>query len=728
MNADPAVSSFPSSLDGLLNPRTVAVIGASDDPLRIGGRPLAYMRSQGFTGALYPVNPNRASVQGLAAFPSIAALPETPDVAIVAVSAHLAPQAVADLGARGTRAAIVFSAGFAEMGDEGVLLERQLVSAARRGGVRLLGPNSLGVLNPRIGFYGSFTSVVEMGFPAAGRVAIASQSGAYGSHILGIARRNGIGISACVMTGNECDITLGDVIQSFVDDDATDVIAVYSEGIRDGAGLLCALDAARQARKPVVMMKVGTSALGSAAAQSHTASIAGNDAVTDAVLADHGVVRATSTEHMLDVARLATRRIFPVNNALGVITVSGGAGVIVSDAADKVGLPMPAMPHAAQQRLKALIPFASPRNPVDCTAQFMNDLTVAGQFTRAVVEDGNYPSILGFFTYTVGADSIAEGLRVQLKAVRDAHPDRLLVLSILASPERVAQYEADGFPVFEDPARAVRAIDAMGRFGAAFARVPGRPAPRVPPLLLPARTPSEVEAKALLSTIGVAVVPEHLCTTPAAAVDAAQSLSFPVVMKIVSPDILHKSEMGGVLLGVSSADAVREGFALLMERASSAAPDARIDGVLVARQVSDGVECILGIQNDPVFGPVAMFGLGGIFVEVMQDVVLKKCPFGEDVAEQMIRSIRGAPLLLGARGKPPVDVRALAVMLSRLSVFAHQAGPRLRAVDLNPVFAMPEGQGAYAADAVIDVDGHVGGEDAADGLAGRAAAQPAPRS
>lgn len=691
------------ALGCLLNPRSVAVIGASDDALRIGGRPLSYMAAQGYAGRLLPVNPNRPTVQGLQAFASVNDLPETPDVAIVAVAATAAPQVVADLAARGTAAAIVFSAGFAEAGPEGAALQARMVQAARAHGMRLLGPNSLGVLNPRIGFYGSFTSVVEMGFPKAGRVGIASQSGAYGSHILGIAREFGIGISSCVMSGNECDITLGDLVQAFVEDGDTDVITVYSEGIRDGGRLLAALEAARRARKPVVMMKVGTSAVGSAAAQSHTASIAGNDAVTEAVLADHGVVRARSTEHMLDVARLAARRIYPVGNSLGVITVSGGAGVIVSDTAEAVGLPMPEMPVAAQQHLKALIPFASPRNPVDCTAQFMNDLSIAGRFAEAVVQEGGYRSVLGFFTYTVGAESIAEGLRAQLKAVREKHPDRLFVLCILASKERVRQYEDDGFTVFEDPARAVIAIEAMGRFGEAFARRAGLPAPVVPRVALPPRTPSEADAKRVLAEAGIAVAPERSCATADASVDAARALGFPVVMKILSPDILHKSEIGGVLLGVADAPAVRAGFATLIERAGNAAPTARIEGVLVARQLGGGVECILGIQRDPVFGPVAMFGLGGIFVEVMKDVVLRQCPFGEDVAERMIRSIKGAPLLLGARGRPPVDVKALAAMLSRLSVFAHQAGPRLQSIDLNPVFALPDGQGAFAADAVIEL-------------------------
>jgi acyl-CoA synthetase (NDP forming) len=687
----------------LLKPASVAVVGASDDPLRIGGRPISYMLQQGYKGRILPVNPARSMVQGIAASASVADLPQIPDLAIVAVAARLVPETVEQLGACGTKVAIIFSAGFSEMGAEGLQIERDMVICARRHGMRLLGPNSLGALNPRIGFYGTFTSVVESGFPLAGRVGIVSQSGAYGCHILGLARGQGMGISAALLSGNESDLGVPDLIQALVDDDDTDVITVYSEGIRDGQGLIDALQAARRARKPVVMMKVGTSAVGGLAAQSHTASIAGNDRVFDAVLSELDVVRARSTEHMLDVARLASRRIYPVNNTLGVITVSGGAGVIISDAAETAGLSMPEMPAAAQKQLKDLIPFAAPRNPVDCTAQFMNDLSIAGRFTEAMVKEGGYQSVLGFFTYTVGAASIADGLRTQLKAVRDKYPDRLFVLSILASEERVRQYEDDGFTVFEDPARAVIAIEAMGRFGDAFARQPGRPAPKVPQVELPDETPSEAEAKRVLAKAGIAVAPERSCANADGAVAAAEALGFPVVMKILSPDILHKSEIGGVLLNVNDVASVRAGFDALIHRGKTAVPGARIEGVLVAKQLSGGVECILGIQRDPVFGPVAMFGLGGIFVEVMKDVVLRQCPFGEDVAEEMIRGIKGAPLLLGARGKPPVDVKALAAMLSRLSVFAHQAGDRLLSVDLNPVFAMPAGQGVFAADAVIEL-------------------------
>lgn len=690
-----------ASLTPLLAPRSVAVIGASDEPTRIGGRSIAYMREQRFSGRILPVNPKRETVQGLPCFPSIAALPEIPDVAIVAVPAAVAVETVAALAQRGVKGAIVLTAGFAEMNEAGAAAQAAMVALARAAGMRLLGPNCLGLFNARIGYYPTFSASLESGFPLPGRIGIASQSGAYGTHVFAIARRRGLGTPLCITTGNESDVTVGEVIGWLAEDEETDVIAAYAEGIREAESFLAALAAARAAKKPVVLMKVGRSALGQAAAQSHTASIAGDDAVTDAVLAEFGVVRAQTTEQMLDIAYAATKRIYPARNTLGVITVSGGAGVLISDAAEALGLPMPEMPAQAQTALRALVPFSAPRNPVDCTAQVLNDLSLVGRFAESMVADGGYASVLAFFSQTGGAASIAPRLRAELDAVRAAHPDRLFALSVVADQARIRAYEEDGFLVFEDPSRAVTAIAAMGRFGAAFAAPPPSAPPRPTAIALPAATPSEAAAKRLLAEAGIASVPERIAANADEAVAAAAALGFPVVMKILSPDILHKSEIGGVLLDIRTADAARAGFSTLIARATAARPAARIEGVLVARAMTGGVECLLGVHRDPVFGPIAAFGLGGIFVEVLRDVVFHRCPFGTDVAEAMIRSVRAAPLLLGARGRPAADIAALAGMLSALSVFAAGAGPGLRAIDLNPVFALPEG--AFAADAVIEI-------------------------
>jgi acetate---CoA ligase (ADP-forming) len=691
-----------ASLTPLLAPRSIAILGASNDPTRISGRPIAYMKSQGFQGAIYPVNPNRKEVQGLKAYPSVADLPETPDVAIVAVAAEHAVQGVADLARRGVKGALVFTAGFAEMDAAGEAAQDRMVAAARPYGMRILGPNCLGAFDSRTAYYATFSSSFDSGWPVPGRIGIASQSGAYGTHLYTLARNRGIGASLCIMTGNEADVTVGECIGWLAENPEVDVIAVYAEGIRESPGLIAAFQAARAAKKPIVMQKVGRSDLGTKAAKSHTASIAGDDAVTEAVMAEFGVVRARNSEEMLDIAHTATRKIYPARNTLGVITVSGGAGVLMSDVADSVGLPMPEMPEATQKRLRELVPFCAPRNPVDATAQVSNDVTLVNKFTDAMIGEGGYASVLGFFSMTASSRRWP-AIREQLNLVKAKYPDRLYALSVITQHQRREQLEADGWVVHEDPTRAVTAIAAMGRFGEAFAAAEPPPPPTVGPVALPAATPSEAEAKRLLAESGIASAPEQVCAGAAQAVAAAKKFGFPVVMKILSPDILHKSEIGGVLLNVGDAAAVRDGFATLLDRARRAAPAARIEGVLVAKQLQGGVECILGISRDPVFGPVAMFGLGGIFVEVMKDVVFRRCPFGDDVAEAMIRSIKGAPLLLGARGRPPVDIKALAHMLALLSAFAHAAGPRLASIDLNPVFAMPEGQGAFAADAVIEV-------------------------
>jgi acetate---CoA ligase (ADP-forming) len=691
-----------AGLTPLLAPRSIAVLGASSDPTRIGGRPIAYMRAQGFAGALYPVNPNRSEIQGLKAYPTVADLPETPDVAIVAVPAELAAPAIEDLAKRGVKGVIMFTAGFAEMDDEGAVKQAQMVATAQAAGMRILGPNCLGVFDANRAYYATFSSSFDSGWPVPGRIGIASQSGAYGTHLYTIARNRGIGASLCVMTGNEADVTVGECIGWLAENPDVDVIAVYAEGIREAPGLIAALETARAAKKPIVMQKVGRSELGGKAAKSHTASIAGDDAVTEAVMREFGVFRARNSEEMLDIAHTATRRIYPAKNTLGVITVSGGAGVLISDVAENLGLAMPEMPIEAQQKLRALVPFCAPRNPVDATAQVSNDVTLVKTFTESMVREGGYASVLAFFSMTASARRWP-AMREQLNAVKSENPDRLYVLSVIVSAERRDELEADGWVVHEDPTRAVTAIDAMGRFGAAFAAEAVDAAPALPPVTLPEATLSEAEAKRLLATAGIESAPEAACSTADEAAAAAQRFGFPVVMKILSPDIVHKSEIGGVLLDVADAGAVRSGFPLLLERARKAAPEARIDGVLVAKQLKGGVECILGIHRDPVFGPMAMFGLGGIFVEVLKDVVFHRCPFGADTAEAMIRSIKGAPLLLGARGRKKADVTALAVMLSRLSAFAVAAGDRLQSIDLNPVFAMPEGEGAFAVDAVIEI-------------------------
>jgi acyl-CoA synthetase (NDP forming) len=682
-------------------PKSIAIVGASNDPLRIGGRPLAYMLKMHYQGELFPVNPNHSCVQGIRAFESVAALPEAPDLAIVAVPFAAVQASIEDLGRLGAKRAIIFSAGFAEAGAAGAQLQRQLVTISRAYGMRVLGPNCIGTFNARNACYATFSSSLENGFPENGRIAIASQSGAFGTHLFAAARALGLGVPTLVSTGNEVDVSLGEVIGALVEDDEVDVIAAYAEGIREASSFVAALEAARCARKPIVMMKVGRSAGGAVAAQSHTAALTGEDFVTNSVLDELGVVRARSTEELLDVVRMALRRVFPVNISLGVLTVSGGAGVLICDAAAANDLPMPPLAEAAQAHLRSLIPYAAVRNPVDCTAQVLNDCTLIGRFADTMVDQGGYTAMLSFFSQLGESDSIAPLLRRELRDVLRRHPDRLHVLSILAPAKRVREFEDDGFVVFSDPSRAVVAIRAMGTFGDAFARPAARVVTSAAPIEIPNVQLNEIEAKRFLAAFGIKSAPERVCRTTREAVTAAEQIGYPIVMKILSADIPHKTEMGGVLLGIKSKAEVRAGFATLHQRALESHSAARVEGVIVARQMQGGVECFLGIQQDPVFGPVAVFGLGGIFVEIFAEIVCRRCPFDQHTAKHMILGSRAARVLAGARGHKRADVDALAGQLAKLSQFAARVGPRLRSLDLNPVLVLPEGEGAFALDAFV---------------------------
>jgi acyl-CoA synthetase (NDP forming) len=693
-----------SSIKYLLEPKSVAVIGASSDRSRIGGRPIWWMREAGFNGAIYPVNPNRPEIQGLKAYASIADLPSAPEAAVIAVPAPQVAETLRSLGQRGCRAAIVFSSGFAEMNEEGAKAQSELAAIARESGLRMLGPNSLGLFNARCAWFPTFTTTFESGWPLDGGVSIVSQSGAFGSHLATLARNAGIGAPLCVMTGNEADVSVGEVIGCLATDPNTSVIAAYMEGIKDGRTLMAGLAAARDAGKPVLIMKVGRSQLGAQAAASHTASIAGDDRVADAIFEEFGAIRVQSADQLLDFARVAANGIYPASNRLGVMTVSGGAGVLMSDAAEARGVPMPEMPVETRQRLQAVLPFAAFRNPVDCTAHIVNDSSLLHTCLEAMMTEGDYSSIVAFFAQVAGTENFGNLLYDELSEKRRRFPETLIVLVAVLSREQARRYEEIGVAVFEDADRAVAAVAAMGRLGAGFAKQGnGRAIASTREVVLPGTTPSEAEAKGLLAARGIAFAEERSCGSAKEAAAAAEEIGYPVVLKILSPDIHHKTEIGGVLLGISDAAAVQEGYATLMERARSSAPNARIEGVLVARQVSGGTEAIMGIKHDPVFGPIAVFGPGGIFAELMDDSVLRRCPFSEAEARAMIESTRLAVILKGARGRPSADIDAAARLLSNLSQFAAGADQRLLSIDLNPVVILEEGKGALALDALIEV-------------------------
>ncbi|MEM7422481.1 MAG: acetate--CoA ligase family protein [Pseudomonadota bacterium] len=687
-----------TTLDHLLTPRHVAVVGASDNPTRIGGRPLNYFLNHGFEGGIFPVNPNRDTVQGARAYPTLSDVPGDVDFVLVAVPAPAVNGVIREAVAKRAKTVMIFSSGFAEASEQGALWQDEMSDIVDGSDTRVVGPNCLGMFNHAHRFYPTFTSSLEYAAPIEGNIGLASQSGAYGSHLYFVARRARLGINYWVTSGNEADVHTAEVIRLMAEADDVHTIMAYVESIKDGAVLTDALEVARQNRKPVLIMKVGRSEVGAHAASSHTASLAGEDAIYDAVLREGGALRCGSTEEMLDAAIALKPRIYPAGRKIGLITISGGGGVLMADAAEDCGLDAAPMPEDAQAEMKTLVPFAGPRNPVDVTAQFFNDLSLIDKFIGLMLDRGGYDGLVGFWTTVAANPNLAGEFITRITGALEGRDNLLAIQSLIGTEEIVKKYEDAGFPCFEDPSRAVQAMSAAMFFGNVFNRAPRivPDVPDVPPL--PPGPLGENEAKKALAAAGLPMVEDVLVREIADITAAVADLGRSAALKIASPDILHKSEAGGVALNVEAPEALAV-FQKLVASARDYAPEARIDGVLVSPMVDGGVEIILGAKYDPVFGPVVMAGLGGVFTEIFGDVSFRRAPVGVDVAYEMLEELRGAAVLKGARGSDPTDIASLAAALSRLSVFAAAHGDAIESVEMNPVRAMPDG--VLALDALI---------------------------
>ena len=555
-----------SGLDALFNPRSVAIVGASEDPTRIGGRPLRHLREFGFRGEIRPVNPRRDRVQGMPAWPDIAAVPGTVDVAVVAVAAESALETVEACAARGVRAAVVFTSGFAETDADGAARQRRMGEIARASGMRILGPNCLGVYNAATGYYATFTTTLDIHRPRPGPVAVVSQSGAYGSHLGLLARRRRIDVGLWVTTGNECDVTVPECIAWMAARSEIEVVAAYAEGVRDGDALLSSLDAARAGGKRVLFTKVGRSEVGAEAVRSHTAALAGADAVFDSMLAQAGIVRTGGTEEMLDAAYAASFGALPSNRRIGLMTISGGVGVMMADEAAAQGLDVAPMPDSAQRRLKGMLSFSTPRNPVDFTAQVFNAPRLLGTFLDAMLDEGGYGAVVIFLTYVASVEFMAKPALDAIAGARARYPDRPILMVMVGSDEAIAPYEALNVPVFEDAVRAVRTVSALVRVEEGLARGPrvdAGPAVHPPGRPFPGGRHDEHEALGLLASWGIPVVETRVARSADEAARAAAAIGAAVAMKILSPDIAHKTEAAGVALGVAPENAAEEHEALI---------------------------------------------------------------------------------------------------------------------------------------------------------------------
>jgi acyl-CoA synthetase (NDP forming) len=698
-------SSFATGLDALLAPRSVAIIGASNDWRRFGGRPLHYMREFGYQGELYPVNPGRAEVQSVKAYANVKDIGAPVDCALLAVTAADTLQSIRDCAQAGVRSAVIFGAGFAEVGAEGVARQDEVIALARASGMRVLGPNCMGLVNARAGVYSTFASASEEGLPPLGGVGVATQSGGYGGYLLKHCFMRGLGVSHFVATGNEADVDVGEVLGWMAEQEDVQVLLGYLEGVRSAQNLVRALDTARSSRKPVIMMKVGRTPEGRVAAASHTASLTGEDAVYDALFHEYGVWRARTTDELLDVAYAVSRGKRPQGPRTALMSISGGGGVPMADFISDAGLQLGQVPEQTMAQLREIVPYCSPTNPIDMTGLVTANHELLGQALERVLVGDAFDAVILFLGIVGMAPTMAGPLTRILSDVCAHHPDRLLMVSVTTPPDLRATYDQAGFLVYEDPSRAVAALAALHHFEQFFRQppLPVAQPPAFPPDLVPAGRSAfnEVEAKRILAACGIRTPREKVATTADDAADAAHEIGFPVAVKVVSADIPHKTEYGGVALGLADAHAVAAAVHRMQQRIGRELPAARIEGYLVSEMVQGGTECILGVSRDATFGPVVTFGLGGTTVELLRDVVSRLAPVTVEQGQAKMRELRNWPLLSGWRGVPQGDTDAMAQAISALSHLAVAEQDKIAEMEVNPVVVLAQGQGIVALDAAI---------------------------
>jgi len=700
-----------AGLDRLFRPRSIALLGASEDFVKISGRPLKFLLDKGYKGKIFPVNPKYTTLAGLPCYPNVAAIPEPADLAIVALPAAAVVEAVTQCAARGIPAAVVFSSGFGEVGEDGRRLETELAEAARRGGLRLCGPNTLGFMNTFDRVMATFSQAGE-GEASEGPVAFVTQSGAFGTAIFALARQRGLPFGYFVNSGNEADLDFADLLDYVVADPRVRVAAGYIEGLKDGRKLLAVSERALELGKPLVVAKVGRSSAGARAALSHTGSLAGSDRVYSGVFRQKGIVRAAHDEELLDLVSAFLHCPLPEGRGVGIVTQSGGAGVLMADRAEEIGLVVPELAEETKERLRKVIPaFGSAKNPVDITAQFIADPGLLRSSLEIVLQD---PHVDAAIFYLGLMERFADQVVANLREVHAGAKKPLLVAWAGAPEAGLRALGQSGICVLPSAARAVNAVRGLVEYAEARSRWkqsrgaesrPGGGREQIQSLVRACRSEGRRvlttgESFGLLSRYGVRVARSRLSRTPAEAAQAAEEIGYPVALKIESPAIRHKTEAKALRLDVAGRQEVLRAFQEVVTEARRHAPEADIHGVLVQEMVRDGTEVVVGVHHDPQFGPVVMVGLGGIFVEVLEDVSFRAAPLSREDAEQMVAELRGARVLEGVRGRPPADVPSLIEALMAVSRLAADAAGEIAELDVNPLLVLPGGRGAVAVDAL----------------------------
>lgn len=692
----------------LFNPRGVAIVGATEDTIRAGGQALEAITSHGYQGSVFPVNPNYDTMAGRRCYKSLADIDQPCDVVVVAIPAKHVPGIIEQCGAQGIPFAVVLGGGFREVGGEGLDNEKALIAVAKKTGVRIIGPNCLGIVNVHARVFAGFGSITKPPMLKPGPVSAVIQSGGFGNSVViqtGVQR---VGFRYVVASGNETNIQAPEVIDAFVDDPETKVILAYLEGIADGRALMAAARRALAAGKPMIVLKAGNTEQGLRAAASHTANLTSSYGIFRAALKQCGVIEVIDTHEAGDYAQCFAAGRFAKGRNVVVMGGSGGSAVGFSDAADEMGLKLIPLSDKTMKVLRENLPnVASLENPVDYAAGFISDKNMPRYQAAldAVLADPDV-HMVGMLFATTSGRTMYNGVVGAAEALKKTDKPILAFCSIPyeAGPEGFDILEQEGIPMQPSPRRVAYA---MGRLADYYDTLqqrdricnPPQPKPRpLPPLPAGTVTLDELESKNVLRAFGVPVANDVLVKVGE---DAPGRLRFPLAIKVISRDIAHKSDIGGVRLNVQNHAELELAINEVLANARRAAPNANIAGTLVSEMITDGLETIVGVVNDACFGPVVAFGLGGILAETIRDVTYRVAPFDKVEALSMIRELRGARLFDGVRGQPARDVDALADLLVAVGDMAWLMRERLSELDINPVLVRPKNKGVVAVDALL---------------------------
>jgi acyl-CoA synthetase (NDP forming) len=700
---------MPHPLDSFFAPKSIALIGASRDKEKIPGRLLSMLRKNEYPGAIYPINPNYGDIDGLKCYKSISEIGLPIDLAVVIIPARAVVGALEECAAAGVKNAVIISSGFAEEGGDSAAMQEQIVAIAKRTGMRISGPNAEGFMSEVQKVAATFSPTVDIKpghvplVATRKRIAVVAQSGGIGFAIKHRAKAIGVAISYCVSAGNECDLGAGEFLDYMVQDASTDVILLFIEGIRDVDKFLAAARRAAEIGKPVIVTKVGRSHAGFRAAASHTASMAGWSGAYDAVFAKYGFIVSNDLDEAVTIAAVLASNPLPRGDRVAVLTVSGGGGIWGADTVSMQGLQVPELSAGVQTEIKQWMPsYGAAKNPVDVTAQ---GVTLGGLQKSIELFDKSDEIDATLVIMSFSSEVRMPFKEAELKPVIAAQ-NKPLVMYSYTLPSDFARRELakSGVVVLTGMTHlgvALKRLVEYSKFRLAAEADVADLAPRDLSAHLKAPMLSEADSKALLRDAGIALPKEVLVKSRDELDAAIADVGFPLVLKIQSPDIGHKSEVGGVRIGITSKGEAFSAYRDILESVQKHLPKAAIQGVLVSPMARKGVEIIIGALFDETFGPLVMVGLGGVATELFRDVIYRPAPVGVAEAETMLGELKADKLLRGFRGAPKADVAALAKLISEVSVLAARLGDRVADIELNPVLVHPEGQGVTIVDALV---------------------------